>query len=607
MQVHNENEGSDELPISGQLNGDRPSVPFISVDEEREELERVLKYSGVSRSANLVRFLSFICNKYFDGEAEEIRERTVAVEALGRKEANFDSHADPIVRVTARELRKKLAEFYENEGREHTLHIVLPLGRYIPQFIRIDKSARSDDGPAPTLIDDVQTTTPLSEVSPNPVIPIEDADVGEPQSSTASPSATARWNWVYQFAGGVLLLAVVFYAGFFFGKHKEERTYSSNESFKWGDPVWTDNFDGSSQQLPDSSKWTYDTGNQSGWGNHEVETYCAPKGENPTECDPRHLNAFLDGSGHLVLRAEKNANGAWTSARITTRGLKSFQYGRIEARMKLPVGAGLWPSFWMLGADFPTVGWPASGSIGLVENVSLTPRADGLGPTVIRSTLHGPRYSGGNGLWHDFRLPNGERVDDDTFHTYGIIWSPRMIQFYVDDPANIFFVKYASDIPQGGEWVFDRPFDIVMNLAVGGDWAGSPDRTTPNPAELLVDYIRVYKIPSVPAPTMEWQPVKVKAGSEAASVIKLHARSNVGRVYLSCSTEPSTAVCAVNTSVIDFSDAPSQEGSLTISTDSFTEKGKVVAQPGTYKLTITATTISGDSSQLIVPFEVTGG
>src|SRR6202041_3375306 len=120
----------------------------------------------------------------------------------------------------------------------------------------------------------------------------------------------------------------------------------------------------------------------------------------------------LDGSGHLVLRAEKNPNGVWTSARITTRGLKTFQYGRIEARMKMPVGAGLWPAFWMLGANFATAGWPSSGSVDVVENVSLTSATNGVGPTMVRATVHGPRYFRGNGLWHDFKLPNGARVDD---------------------------------------------------------------------------------------------------------------------------------------------------------------------------------------------------
>jgi beta-glucanase (GH16 family) len=258
----------------------------------------------------------------------------------------------------------------------------------------------------------------------------------------------------------------------------------------------------------------------------------------------------------------------------------------------------------MLGANFATVGWPASGSVTLAENVSETPRTNGLGPTMIRSTIHGPRYYGGNGLWHDYRLPNGARVDDGSFHTYGIIWSPGMIQFYVDDPANIYFVQDANDLPEGGEWVFDHPFYLIMNLAIGGDWAGQPDATTPNPADVLVDYVRVYKIPTVPAPRIQWQPAPVKAGSSVASMISLHADNYSGRVHLACATEPATASCALATSVVDFSTTLSQEDSLTISTDFFTDKGRVVASPGRYKMTITATTVSGDRSQLTVPFEV---
>jgi beta-glucanase (GH16 family) len=275
--------------------------------------------------------------------------------------------------------------------------------------------------------------------------------------------------------------------------------------------------------------------------------------------------------------------------------------------MKLPVGTGLWPAFWMLGSNYLASGWPASGSVTIVENVSLTQRSNGLGPTIVRSTLHGPRYFGANGLWHDFKLPDGGRVDDGNFHTYGIIWSPGMIQFYVDDPANIFFVRDANDLPEGGEWVFDHPFFLVMNLAVGGDWPGNPDATTPSPADYVVDYIRVYKIPTVPAPAIQWQPVEVNAGSSVASVISLHARDYSGRVHLSCSVEPATAACALASSVVDLSSTLSQDDSLTISTNLFTEKGRVVAPAGRYMLTITATTVSGDHSQLTVPFEVKAG
>jgi beta-glucanase (GH16 family) len=198
-------------------------------------------------------------------------------------------------------------------------------------------------------------------------------------------------------------------------------------------------------------------------------------------------------------------------------------------------------------------------------------------------------------------------VDDGSFHTYGVIWSPGMVQFYVDDPANIFFVQDASSLPEGGEWVFDHPFYLMMNLALGGEWPGDSDATTPNPADMLVDFVRVYKIPTVPAPSIEWQSVQVKAGSSAASTVSLRARSYAGRVHLSCSTDTPTAACSLATSVVNFSDTLSQEDTLTISTDSFTEKGRMVASPGRYRVTITATTISGDRSQVIVPFEIKNG
>jgi beta-glucanase (GH16 family) len=604
MELHKRIMELDESQDARQFQVTPTTASADQYEEERKELEQVLNFQGINRSANMVRFLSFICNKYFEGEADDIRERTVAVEALGRKEANFDSHADPIVRVTARDLRKKLGEFYESEGKDHSLQIILPRGRYIPQFIRRSEQIEVSD----------LTQDPLSseqaEAVEGPVAETSSPVIGKGEVENEKPRVPASFStvntkFVFRTVCIAVLIAFGFFAGFFLGRHPRQPATVASVPFDWGDPVWSYKFDGQAQQLPDSSRWTYDTGNQNGWGNHEVEIYCSPKSDLPKGCDPRHPNAFLDGAGHLVIRAEKNASGVWTSARITTRGLKTFQYGRVEARMKLPVGAGLWPSFWMLGANFPTVGWPSSGSVGMVENVSLGPHSDGLGPTVIRSTLHGPRYSGGNGLWHDFKLPNGGRIDDGNFHTYGVIWSPGMMQFYVDDPANIFFVQSASNVPQGGEWVFDHPFSLVMNLAVGGDWPGNPDSTTPNPSDILVDYVRVYKIPNVPAPSIEWDPVRVSAGSATAGIIKLRAKSGAGRVYLSCSTEPATAVCTLTTSVVNFSDSFSQEDSLTISTDSFTEKGRVQAPPGSYKLTITATTISGNRSQLTLPFEVT--
>jgi beta-glucanase (GH16 family) len=580
-----------ELPVSPET-PESPASPDFR--EEREELERVINHPEIARSASLVRFLSFICNKYFEGQADEIREYSIAVEALGRKESTFDSHIDPIVRVTARSLRKKLIRLYESDWQHHPLQIVLPLGHYVPEFVRPNAATPAEsphtDGSHETLV-----TGP----------------VGPRHAGSAFANRFFSRSAMVKYGIGVVMVACVFLAGYFWGMRTTRPETPDTQSFKWGEPVWSDEFDGPAQSLPDPTKWTYDTGSHDefgnqGWGDHEVETYCSPRGANPRECDPKRPNAFLDGNGHLVVRAERGAENIWTSARLTTRGLKDFQYGRIEARMRIPVGTGLWPEFWILGSNYLTTGWPASGSATIVENVSLTQRTNGIGPNMIRATLHGPRYYGGNGLWHDFKFPDGARVDDGNFHTYGIIWSPGMIQFYVDDPANIFYVQDASDLPEGGEWVFDHPFFLVMNLAVGGDWPGNPDSTTPTPSDLMVDYVRVYKIPQVSAPAIQWQPVEVKAGSSVASVISLRAHGYSGKVHLSCSIEPAAAACALATSVVDFSNTLTQDDSLTISTDFFSDNGKVVAPPGRYKMTIKATSISGDHSQLIVPFEIKG-
>jgi hypothetical protein len=217
MQVHRHGAASEEPAITPELEDD-PKVLVPSFTEEREALNRLLRYSGISRSANLVRFLSFICNKYFDGEADDIRERTVAIEALGRREYGFDSHADPIVRVTARELRKKLSEYYETEGKHDPLHIVLPRGRYIPQFVRPGDQPFEEHAPLQ------HETAATSTAAPSPVHP---------------PSIFSRIHrpQLYKYAAIAASLLVVFYAGFLLGGHRANRSATPEaSSVKWGDP-----------------------------------------------------------------------------------------------------------------------------------------------------------------------------------------------------------------------------------------------------------------------------------------------------------------------------------------------------------------------------------
>ena len=249
--------------------------------------------------------------------------------------------------------------------------------------------------------------------------------------------------------------------------------------------VWNDEFNGPKGAAPDPTKWTYDTGG-GGFGNGELETYCAP-GSNAAPCSSSSPNIFQDGNGNLVIRA-RLTNGNWTSGRMKTQGLAQFQFGRIEARMKLPVGDGLWPAFWMLGTDISSVGWPQCGEQDIMEWVQ------SYGPSVTSSTIHGPGYSGGNGVGARFTFPNGARVDDAGYHVYGVIWSQNHIQFYRDDFTKPFFTVTPTTAGVNGQWVFNSPFFILLNLAIGGGgFPGFTDGSTPNPATMLVDYVRVYR------------------------------------------------------------------------------------------------------------------
>jgi len=233
--------------------------------------------------------------------------------------------------------------------------------------------------------------------------------------------------------------------------------------------VWQDEFDGPADQPPDPAKWGHDVG--TGWGNQQLEYDTA---------DP--ANSSLDGLGRLAIVArESDPPGGYTSARLVTRDLFEPRYGRFEARVRQPVGRGLWPAFWLLGADIATVGWPACGEIDVMEY-------RGQEPTVLHNSLHGPGYSGAAAVTRRVdRAP--ARLDAD-FHVYGVEWTEDCVRWTFDGETT--FEARAEDLP--GEWVFDRPFYLILNLAVGGAFVGPPDGATSFPQTLLVDWVRVHQL-----------------------------------------------------------------------------------------------------------------
>ena len=241
--------------------------------------------------------------------------------------------------------------------------------------------------------------------------------------------------------------------------------------------VWSDEFSGPDGSRPDPAKWRLDVGGK-GWGNDELEYYTR-----------RPQNSFIRG-GNLVIQAQRESftgpdhvTRDYTSARMTTQGLFAQAYGRFEARIKIPRAQGLWPAFWLLGNNVGKTGWPACGEIDIMENI-------GRERFSIHGSMHGPGYSGDLGLTSEYKLPGGDQFFDD-FHVFAIEWEPKVVHFFVDQELYATFTP--SRLPAGMRWVFDHPFFIILNVAVGGDWPGPPDSTTVFPQVMLVDYVRVYK------------------------------------------------------------------------------------------------------------------
>jgi beta-glucanase (GH16 family) len=248
--------------------------------------------------------------------------------------------------------------------------------------------------------------------------------------------------------------------------------------------VWSDEFDGAAGARVDSTKWKHDLAdgcpNICGWGNNEKEYYT----------DARE-NIALNGDGQLRIVARVAPAGLtcyygpcrYTSAKITTNGKMGATHGRVEARIKLAAGQGRWPALWMLGQNIATVGWPRSGEIDVMEN-------RGSNMTSTSSAIHGPGYSGNTPFVHAAPLRDGQ-LYSDAFHTFMVEWDNESIQFYLD--GSMHYGVPRADIMRYGEWVFDQPFYLILNLAVGGHFDGDPQSDAIFPATMLVDYVRVYR------------------------------------------------------------------------------------------------------------------
>lgn len=265
--------------------------------------------------------------------------------------------------------------------------------------------------------------------------------------------------------------------GLLFGCGSPPDTHSSQAGEK---PFWRAEFDEAQGARPSSRYWKTETGNRDaeGWGNDELQYYTRDA-----------ANSATDGSGHLLISARPAPIGSnlpcytqtscpWTSARLTTEGKVALTYGRAEIRAKLPTGTGLLPAIWMLGDN--GVEWPGQGEIDICEVVGGEPRT-------VYGTAHGPTYFNENGIGGSITLPGDA---SRTFHTYAVDKQPRRITWLVDGKP--YFTLTPSKLPAERDWVFEQDMHLLLNVAVGGDWPGPPDASTPSPATMVVDYVRFY-------------------------------------------------------------------------------------------------------------------
>lgn len=267
--------------------------------------------------------------------------------------------------------------------------------------------------------------------------------------------------------------------------------------------AWSDEFNGTSIN---TSNWKYETGGD-GWGNNELEYYTN-----------RSENARIE-NGNLVIEARKeNYNGMnYTSARLKSQGLKNWTYGKVEARMKLPAGQGVWPAFWMLGENISQVSWPKCGEIDIMEHIN--------NESAIHGTIHWDSTGNNTHAQYGAASPN---IDVTQYHVYSIEWDASSIKWFVDGTQYL-EANIANNI--NGTEAFHKPFFILFNLAIGGNWPGNPDGSTPFPAKMYVDYVRVYQHGDnnpTPAPTAPAVPSELSAVASNQSSINVSWNASSG-------------------------------------------------------------------------------
>jgi len=256
-----------------------------------------------------------------------------------------------------------------------------------------------------------------------------------------------------------------------------------------GTLVWSDEFTNSTGAIaqPNPEVWTYDTGN-SGFGNGELENYCA-WGSSTSPCSTANPSEYVGTDGYLHIEAQQPSAGVYTSARLKTQGLFSFQYGRFEVRAQVPEAQGFWPAAWLMGNNIATVNWPACGEQDVLERVNAAAT-----PDWNSGSIHGTGFTGGTGLGTLYDFPSGQTAAQ--WHSYGMIWSKGSVAYYVDDPTQPYVTYTNASLSglSGAVWPFDAGQSnfILLNLAIGGDYPGPPDSSTPFPSEMLVDYVRIY-------------------------------------------------------------------------------------------------------------------